>query len=59
MTRLPARRKPLSAHIGIFGVGLDIYWKQFPGLYETLMGYLGIFAQQVAGHGVRVTSFGR
>ncbi|HUI11819.1 MAG TPA: arabinose isomerase [Bacteroidota bacterium] len=27
--------------IGLFGIGLDTYWHQFPGLRERLEGYLG------------------
>ena len=32
-----ARRKPLTARVGIFGVGLDTYWEQFPGLLDDLL----------------------
>lgn len=57
-THLPPRRKPLAARVGVFGVGLDIYWGQFPGLLDTLLGYLDTFVAQVAAHGVDVTNFG-
>ena len=30
------RRKPLTANVGVMSVGLDTYWKQFPGLLEKL-----------------------
>ena len=32
--------------VGLFGIGLDTYWPQFPGLEERLRGYV----EQVAGH---------
>lgn len=47
-----------SAHIGLFGVGLDVYWGQFPGLKEELLGYLDVFEQQVQANGVHTTNFG-
>ena len=44
--------------IGLFGIGLDTYWPQFPGLEERLIGY----GQQVAGKlgrdGVEVVDLG-
>ncbi len=52
------RRKSLNAHIGIFGVGLDLYWEQFPGLRQTLLGYLTVFADQVRANGVMTSNFG-
>jgi L-arabinose isomerase len=52
------RRKPLTARVGIFGVGLDIYWRQFPGLLESLLGYLDTFEDQVRANGVETESFG-
>ena len=52
------RRKPLTARVGVLGVGLDIYWSQFPGLLETLLGYLDTFEQKVQAWNVETTSFG-
>ena len=53
-----ARRKPLTANVGILGVGLDIYWGQFPGLEAALLGYLHTFEGQVQAHGVTTVNFG-
>ena len=58
MTQPIARRKPLTARVGIFGVGLDIYWDQFPGLLDALLGYLDTFEAQVRANGVETESFG-
>lgn len=58
MHPLIQRRKPLTAHVGIIGVGLDVYWGQFPSLRETLLGYLGTFEHQVRTRGVRTINFG-
>jgi len=52
------RRKPLTARIGIFGVGHRLYWDQFPGLREELSGYMDEFVRQVRGNGVEVEEFG-
>ena len=52
------RRKPRTANVGIFGVGYDAYWRQFPGLLDELMGYLAVFEKQVQACGVRNVSFG-
>jgi len=52
------RRKPLTANIGILGVGLDIYWGQFPGLEEELLGYMDVFERQVQNYGINTVSFG-
>lgn len=52
------RRKPLSANVGIFGVGLDTYWGQFPGLLDALLGYMDVFEQQVRANGVTTVNFG-
>ena len=53
-----ARRKPLTANVGVVSVGLDTYWKQCPGLLEDMMKKEGRFADQIAAHQVRVTRFG-
>lgn len=52
------RRKPLSANIGLFGVGHDTYWHQFDGLLDELNGYLEVFASKVESQDVAVTRFG-
>ncbi|NLE44279.1 MAG: arabinose isomerase [Chloroflexi bacterium] len=57
-TCLVARRRPLTANIGVFGVGFDVYWSQFPGLRDELMGYLNQFERQVREHGVCTINFG-
>jgi len=34
------RMKETTLKIGLFGIGLDTYWSQFPGLKDKLEGYL-------------------
>ncbi|HEU4903472.1 MAG TPA: arabinose isomerase, partial [Flavisolibacter sp.] len=34
--------------IGLFGIGLDTYWPQFPGLKERLEGYLAVVQEKMA-----------
>jgi L-arabinose isomerase len=57
---------PVAARIGVFGVGLAAYWPQFPGLRETIEGYLrhvegevGTGAHVVAGGLVDTAQAGR
>jgi L-arabinose isomerase len=52
------RRKPRRARIGIFGVGYHVYWNQFPGLLDELMGKLAEFESRVRATGVTVENFG-
>ena len=52
------RRKPLAANVGIFGVGLDVYWGQFPGLEQELLEYMEVFERQVQSCRVHTISFG-
>lgn len=58
MVSIVERRKPLSARVGIFGVGLDTYWSQFPTLRADLLGYLDRFVSGVQRFGVDVVNFG-
>ncbi|MDB6094514.1 MAG: arabinose isomerase [Verrucomicrobia bacterium] len=44
--------------LGLFGIGLDAYWPQFPGLKERLEGYLGRVAQKLVRTGVEVVNLG-
>jgi len=53
-----ARRKPLAANIGLFGVGHEVYWGQFDGLLDELMGYHNVLADRIKSHGVTVTDVG-
>ena len=53
-----ARRKPLTARIGIYAVGHEAYWTQFDGLLKDLMGYHAQVIAQVKEHGAEVIDFG-
>ncbi|HYP15936.1 MAG TPA: arabinose isomerase [Opitutus sp.] len=44
--------------IGLFGIGLDAYWPQFPGLKERLERYLARVAEKLARPGVEVVALG-
>ena len=51
-----ARRGGLR--VGLFGIGLDTYWAQFPGLEDRLKGYLGQVEGKIRRPGVEVVSLG-
>ncbi|MEW6355850.1 MAG: L-fucose/L-arabinose isomerase family protein [Planctomycetota bacterium] len=55
---LVERRKPRAANVGVFAVGLDVYWGQFPGLLDELMQYLRILEEKVRVHDVKTINFG-
>ena len=42
--------------IGLFGIGLDTYWPQFPGLKERLEGYLATVHSKLAREGVEIVN---
>jgi len=44
--------------VGLFGIGLDAYWPQFPGLEERLQGYTARVAERLAGFGAEVVNLG-
>jgi L-arabinose isomerase len=44
--------------VGLFSIGLDTYWKQFPGLRERLESYNRQVAEQLASFGVDVVNLG-
>lgn len=52
------RRKPLTATVGIVGVGHDTYWDQFEGLKDELLGYIDVFEKQVQANDVETVNFG-
>ncbi len=44
--------------VGLFGIGLDTYWPQFPGLRERLIGFTAQVARQLESSRVRVVNLG-
>jgi L-arabinose isomerase len=44
--------------LGLFGIGLDTYWPQFPGLRERLQGYVDQVARHLARDHVKVINLG-
>jgi L-arabinose isomerase len=44
--------------VGLFGIGLDTYWPQFPGLREALIGFTAQVSRQLASSGVQVINLG-
>ena len=52
------RRKPLTARVGIVGVGHHTYWGQFDGLLDELKGKMSQLEKKVAAHGVETVTFG-
>ena len=44
--------------VGVFGIGLDAYWPQFPGLEERLRGYQAFVARRLEEFGAEVVSLG-
>jgi L-arabinose isomerase len=47
-----------STRIGVFGVGYDKYWEQFPGLYEELMQKQEKFISKIPDSETEVINFG-
>ena len=56
--RIIPRRKPLTANIGVFGVGYWKYWEQFEGLLEELTAKQDLLVKKVNQNNVSVTDFG-
>jgi len=49
---------PDPLKVGLFGIGLDTYWPQFPGLQERLADYVTQVARKLAGPRVQVVNLG-
>lgn len=47
-----------STKIGVFGVGYEKYWEQFPGLYEELIQKQEKFISKIPVSGIEVINFG-
>ena len=52
------RRKPLTARVGVFGVGFHAYWPQFEGLLDELLAKQAVFVEKLKKHEVEVVDFG-
>ena len=44
--------------VGLFGIGLDVYWPQFKGLKQRLQGYVQVVEKKLARPGVEVVNLG-
>lgn len=52
------RRKPLAGKAALISVGLDTYWKQFPGLLEEMEKKSRALENKLSAHNLTVTNFG-
>jgi L-arabinose isomerase len=48
----------MTTTVGLFAIGLDTYWPQFPGLHDRLRGYQARIAARLAGLDVAVCDAG-
>ncbi len=51
------RRNPLTARVGVVGVGHKVYWPQFEGLLDEMHRKMQVLADLVAANGVEVQTF--
>jgi L-arabinose isomerase len=47
-----------AGRVGLFAIGLDVYWQQFPGLRERLQGYLREVQERLTATGAEVIAAG-
>jgi L-arabinose isomerase len=52
------KRQEHALKVGLFGIGLDAYWPQFPGLRDRLAGYIDLVAQKLRSPGVEIINLG-
>jgi len=52
------RLAPLTASVGVLGVGHKTYWDQFPGLLDDLQKKQEVFVEMLKDTGVKVIDFG-
>jgi len=55
---LVQRRPCPIVRVGLFGIGLDAYWPQFPGLKRRLEEYLGVVETQLKRPAIKVVNLG-
>jgi L-arabinose isomerase len=56
--QLQMKSAEVQVKIGLFGIGLDTYWPQFPGLRETLAGFIQEVARKLQGPRIEVVNLG-
>ncbi len=44
--------------VGLFGIGLDVYWQQFEGLKDRIENYIKIVEQRITSLNVEVVNLG-
>ncbi len=49
---------PSSPRVGLYGIGLDTYWAQFPGLRDRLEDYQATVVRGIRGTGIEVVDAG-
>ncbi len=52
------RRKKLAGNVAVMAIGLDTYWRQFPGLSEVMGQKTAAFCAKLQSHNVTVHDFG-
>ncbi|HEY7352392.1 MAG TPA: arabinose isomerase [Terriglobales bacterium] len=52
------RYEKTGLKVGLFGIGLDTYWPQFPGLRERLIGYMQQVEQRLSRSDIGVVNAG-
>ena len=55
---MPSSNNSFRLRIGLFSIGLDAYWPQFPGLKERLSGYNSYLAERLTRPDVEVVNLG-
>ena len=55
---IEAVRSAHAPRVGLFGIGLEMYWRQFAGLKERFRGYLGQVERKLRSCGVHVVNLG-
>jgi L-arabinose isomerase len=57
-TPLTTQKEPTAPRVGLFSIGLDAYWPQFPGLEDRLNGYSKRIARKLEALGAEVVHLG-
>ncbi len=58
MKKVEQRKAARPVRAGLFGIGLDAYWPQFPGLKRRLEGYLSVVENRLRRPGVELVNLG-